>query len=151
QTDPDITNAPVAVTVYAGLPASFTVVATRGVKSEVLKYQWQLNGVNLPPAGNTNGIIGPTTNALLSFANCQAIDSGLYAVVVSDTNGSILSVPVPLTVLTLSPLQKANILGANAGFENSPAWPPWSPFNGCYFASTNNVYGTSTTPVNVFD
>src|SRR5208282_2980862 len=29
--------------------------------------------------------------------------------------------------------------------------PPWSPFNGCYFASTNNVYGTSTTPVNVFD
>jgi hypothetical protein len=150
-TDPDITNAPVAVTIYAGSPASFTVGGRKAVKSEVLKFQWQLNGVDLPPAGNTNGIIGATTNTTLSLANCQGIDSGLYSVVVSDTNGSIRSVPVPLTVLVLSPLQKANVLGANFGFENSPAWPLFEPFNGCYFASTNNVYGTSTTPVNVLD
>jgi hypothetical protein len=149
--DPDITNPPVAVTIYAGSPATFTVIARRAVKSEVLTYQWQLNGVNLPPAGNTNAIHGATTNSTLSLLNCQGIDSGLYSVLVSDTNGSIRSVPVPLTVQVLSPLQKANVLGANSGFELSPAWPLWEPFNGCYFASTNSVYGATTTPVNVYD
>jgi hypothetical protein len=153
-TDPDITNAPVAQTVYAGNPASFSVIAARAVKTEVLKYQWQLNGTNLPPAGNINGIFGPTTNSTLNLKNCQSVDAGLYDVVVSDTNGFIISVPVPLTVLVLSPLQKANLLGANAGFENNPARPAWSIFNGCNFATTNNFYdfaGADAYPVNVLD
>ena len=60
------------------------------------------------------------------------------------TNGTIRSVPVPLTVLILSPLQKANVLGANAGWEQFPAWGNWNIFNGCYWAMNTNVYGTST-------
>ena len=157
--DPDITNAPVAVTIYAGSSASFTVGASRTQKPEKLTYQWQFNGTNLPPAGGVNDIFGGTTNATLSLVNCQPADAGLYAVVVTDisTNtppvtNSIRSVPVPLTVLVLSPLQKANVLGANAGFEGNPAWPVWEPFNGAYFATAAAFYDANdTVPVNVFD
>jgi hypothetical protein len=157
--DPDITNPPVAVTIYSGEPASFKVGASRSQKPEKLTYQWQFNGTNLPPNGGVNDIFGGTTNATLSLANCQSADAGLYAVVVTDisTNtppvtNSIRSVPVPLTVLTLSPLQKANVLGANAGFEGNPAWPVWEPFNGAYFATTNAFYDAGdTVPVNVLD
>jgi len=156
--DPDITNAPLPVTIFAGLPASFTVVATRAQKPEVLRYQWQKNGTNLPSTGGVFDINGPTTNSTISFTNVQAADADLYDVVVTDisTNtppvtNSIRSVPVPLTVLTLSPLQKVNVLGANSGFENNPAWAPWNIFNGCYFATTNAFYGTSSNAVNVYD
>jgi hypothetical protein len=154
--DPDITDPPVSVTTYAGLSASFTVGAIRVVKQEVLTYQWQKNGTNLPPDGGVNDIAGSTTSAILSFTNCQAADAGQFTVVVSDiptpgVTNSIRSVPVTLTVLTLTCLQKVNALGPNAGFENAPVWGPWEPFNGCYFASAANVYGASTTPVNVYD
>jgi hypothetical protein len=154
--DPDITNPPVSLTVYAGLPASFVVGASRAQKGEKLTFQWQKNGTNLPPGGGIYSINGATTNATLSFTNCQPIDQADYTVVVTDitTNlppvtNSIRSVPVRLTVLSLSPIQKANVLGANAGFENLLVWQPWNIFNGCYPASTNNVYGASTTPVNI--
>ena len=162
-TDPDITNPPVAVTVYAGSPATFTVGAwhTGAHPGEKLTYQWQYNGTNLPAAGGVNDISGTTTTPSLSFINLQGADSGLYSVFVTvkSTGGSsdgysnsILSVPVPLTVLTLSPLQKANVLGSNAGFEGNPAWPLWEPFNGAYFDTTNNFYDAAATiPVNVLD
>jgi hypothetical protein len=157
-TDPDITSNPTAVTVYAGLPAFFTVEAVRAQKGERLTYQWQKDGTNLPPAGGVYNINGATTNQTLAFSNCQAFSAGMYAVMVTDitTNtppvtNSIRSVPVALTVLTLSPLQKANVLGANAGFENNPTWLPWNIFNGCYFVTSNAFYGTSTTPVNILD
>jgi hypothetical protein len=137
--DPDITIVPTSVTVYAGLPASFTVGASVALpKSERPTYQWQKNGTNLPAAGGVNDIAGSTTTATLSFTNLQAADAGLFTVVVSDTNGSIRSVPVNLTVLVLSCLQKVNALGANAGFENAPVWSPWEPFD-CYFANATNV------------
>jgi hypothetical protein len=134
--DPDITTNPVAAMVYSGSPASFTVGARKAAKLEVLKYQWQLNGINLPPAGNTNDIAGTTTNSTLTLTNCQLIDAGLYSVVVSDTNGSIRSVPVTLTVLCPCPgPHPPNRLG-NPGFENAPSWVPWGPFN-CYFTGVH--------------
>jgi len=154
--DPDITNPPVALTVYAGLPASFTVGQKTAYVGEKVSFQWQENGTNLP--GPVNDINGKTTLQTLSFTNCQAVDQGLYDVVVTDINthtspsttNSIRSVPVQLTVLTLTCLQKANVLGPNAGFENNPLWAPWEIFNGCYFATTNNTYD-GITPVNVYD
>ena len=156
--DPDITNPqPASVTIYAGAPASFTVVGVKGLKAEVLTYQWQKNGTNLPAAGGVNDIAGPTTNPTLSLTNCVGADAGQFTVVVSDSpsagvTNSIRSVPVTLTVLVLSPLQKANVLGANAGFEQAPAWPLWEIFNGCNFASTNAFFdAANTTPVNVYD
>lgn len=157
--DPDITNPPVGVTTYAGLPASFTVGAVHNpaFTGEKVTYQWQKDGTNLPTAGGVNDISGSTTTATLSFTNLQVADGGLFDVVVTSKSttfnytNSIRSVPVPLTVLNLTCLQKANALGPNAGFENLPVWAPWEIFNGCYVASSNNVYGTSTNPVIVFD
>jgi hypothetical protein len=157
--DPDITGPPVAVTTYPGLSASFTVVATHNplFTGEKLSYQWQKNGTNLPAAGGVNDIAGSTTTATLSFANLQGADAGLFDVVVTSKSAlfnytnSIRSVPVALTILVLTPLQKVNALGLNSGFEGAPVWVPWSIFNGCNFASAANFYGTSSNAVNVYD
>lgn len=160
-TDPDITNQPVAETVFAGLPASFSVGAwhTGAHPGEKFTYQWMYNGTNLPAGGGVNNISTLTTSPTLSFTNCSASASGLYSVLVTvkssdGYSNSILSVPVPLTVLVLSPIQKANVLGPNAGFENNPVWAPWSIFNGIQFATAASFYdfaGAATDPVNVFD
>lgn len=149
-TDPDITSQSGGVAIFAGLPASFTVAASKALRGETLQYQWQLNGTNLPAAGGVGDIEGPTTNPTLYLTNCQAVDAGLYDVVVSDSpsagiTNSITSVPVPLNVLTLSPLQKVNALGPNSGFENDPTWYPWQVFNGCYFATTNDFFDAADT------
>lgn len=160
-TDPDITNAPVAETVYAGQPASFSVGAihTGAHPGEKITYQWLCNGTNLPAGGGDNDISSLTTTATLTFTNCSASAAGQYVVriTVKSSDGysnSIASVPVSLTVLTLSPLDKANVLGPNAGFEGNPAWAPWSIFNGCQFATAASFYdfaGAEAYPVNVLE
>lgn len=157
--DPDITNPPVSMIVYYGSPASFLVGATHtgAYPNEKLSYQWQYSGANLPAAGGVNNISGTTTTSKLSFTNLQSNAAGLYSVVVTvksaagNYTNSIRSVPVTLTVLCPCghPLP-VNRLG-NPGFENAPDWSPWQPFNGCYFASTNSFYDSSTNQVNVFD
>jgi hypothetical protein len=156
--DPDITTAPTAVTTFAGLGASFTVVATvTKFVGEKITFQWQKNGTNLPAAGGVNDIVGDTVSATLQFDNLQGADGGLFDVVVTGKSAShnytnsIRSVPVRLSVLVLTCIQKANAIGPNFGFENAPVWAPWEIFNGCYFASTNNVYGATTNQVNVLD
>jgi hypothetical protein len=155
-TVPNVSGNPLGVRIIAGLPATMTVVGVKVQKAEILKYQWQKNGTNLPALGGVDEINGPTTNSILSITNAQADADGLYSVVVTDVNNSnvtnsISSVPVPLIVLFESPLQKVNVLGPNSGFENNPAFQPWHVFNGCYFATTNNFYGVSSNAVNVFD
>jgi len=159
-TDPDITNPPVAVTVYAGLPASFTVGPITSYVGEKLKYQWQLNGTNLPAAGGVGDINGATTLQSLSFTNCQASDQGLYDVVVTDINthtspsttNSIRSVPVALTVLIPPPPPPGPWSSlCDPGFETAPSWSCWNDFNGCYLVSTNDVYDSTTNHINVFD
>ncbi len=130
--DPDISVNPVPVSVYAGLPASFSVTATHtgAHPSEKLHYQWFFNKTNLLTAG-MNNISSSTTTANLSFTNVQGSSSGLYDVVVTLTSSdgysnSIRSVPVPLNVEVLDPIQKVNILGPNAGFENAPSFVPFN-------------------------
>jgi hypothetical protein len=155
-TDPDIAVGPLPVTVFADSPVTFTVVGVKALKPEILTYQWQKNGTNLPVAGGVYEISSPTTNSILSFANVQADAADLYDVVVSDiptpgVTNSIRSVPVRLTVLLESPLQKVNKLGPNSGFEDNPVWAPWNIFNGCYFATAAAFYGTSSNAVNVYD
>ena len=156
--DPDISVNPVAVTLFATGSPSFSVTATHNnsYPTEKLKYQWYYNKTNLLSPG-MNQISSSTTAATLSFTNVQGSASGLYDVVVTLTSAgvpvsSIRSVPVPLDVLVLTPIQKVNVFGANAGFENAPSLLPFNFFNGCYPAGTpiGSTYD-GTTPVVPFD
>jgi hypothetical protein len=138
--DPDILTTPVAQTVIGGRTATFTVA---GTGSSSLSYQWQ-NGTN---ALVDDGRISGATNATLTIANCVTNDSGNYSVIITDSNGSIRSVPVALTVI--DPVTAANVLGLNAGFEQAPNWTPWHPFGGNSLYNTNNVYYQTTDHINV--
>ena len=119
---------------------SVTATHTSAYPNEKFKYQWYFNKTNLLTPG-MNQISSSTTAATLLFTNVQGSASGLYDVLVTLTSAglytnTIRSVPVPLNVLVLNPIQKVNLLGANAGFENAPSFLPFLPFNGCYFAGT---------------
>jgi hypothetical protein len=83
---PTITAQPVSRTVTAGQTASFTVTASG---TAPLSYQWQKNGVNIAGATSASYTTPVTTTA----------DSGsTYAVVVSNSVGSVTSSTATLTV-----------------------------------------------------
>ncbi len=141
--DPDITIPPTNQIVSVGSKVTFSVA---GTGNTALSYQWK---------AGTNNISGPrisgANSATLTISNCATTDSAnnYYSVVITDSNGSIQSVPVGLTVLTTA--AAANALGPNAGFETGIWNPPWHPFNGTGIQTTNNVYYETTIPVNVYD
>lgn len=56
------------------------------------RYQWQFKGNNIPNA----------TNSVLSRSNVVTNDSGTYRLLVSNYEGTVSTIPVTLTVLTLS-------------------------------------------------
>lgn len=119
----NITNQPQDQFVNAGANVSFVVVASG---AGVLRYQWRRNGTNL--AGATNGT--------LTLNNVQATDAGVYAVSVSDNNGSRLSSNAVLTVqsapvFTLHPASRtygtgevATLTAAATGVP-APAYQWW--------------------------
>lgn len=82
---PTITSQPVSRAVTAGQSASFTVAAT---STSTLSYRWLKAGAPIPAA----------TNATLSFASTATTDSGDYAVVVTNSAGSLTSSTATLTV-----------------------------------------------------
>lgn len=84
-TAPTITTAPQARTVTAGAGVTFTVVATGSPEPS---YRWTRDG---------NAIAG-ATSASLALANVQAGDAGAYAVIVSNSAGTVTGGPVALTV-----------------------------------------------------
>jgi FG-GAP-like repeat/Regulator of chromosome condensation (RCC1) repeat/Immunoglobulin domain/Immunoglobulin I-set domain len=112
---PVITNQPQDVTVPDGSPALFTVGAT----GASLSYQWTDNGTNLPGA----------TNSSLSIAPAEFTDEGLYAVIVSNPYGSMVSSNALLTVLTppsltSQPVSVTNVVGNWAFFSTSATGSP---------------------------
>jgi hypothetical protein len=136
--NPVITLQPSNVTVYAGQPATFSVVATG---PQPLYYQWQF-GVN-----GTN-IVG-ATNATLNLINVQPTAGGVYAVTVSSAYGAIVSSNALLNVLvvppfiTTQPTNQAVYVGDTARFTvvaggTSPLNYQWS------FNATNLVGATNT-------
>lgn len=82
---PAITTQPVALTVAAGSPASFSVVATSSV---AVTYQWRKAAVNITGA----------TAASYTIGSAAAADAASYDVVISNTYGSVASSGVALTV-----------------------------------------------------
>jgi uncharacterized repeat protein (TIGR02543 family) len=83
-TPPTITSQPASQTVIAGGTASFSV----GASGTGLSYQWTFNGSNIAGA----------TASTYSKANAQVANAGNYAVIVSNSGGSVTSGPAVLTV-----------------------------------------------------
>ena len=84
---PRIIQQPVSQTNYAALAATFSVYAL----GQGLTYQWSKDGVDIP---------GATANSL-SLRPLATNDAGSYTVTVSNVNGSLISTPAALTVLSI--------------------------------------------------
>ncbi len=85
---PTITQHPLGQGVLSSGSAGFSVSATS--RTGPLQYQWRRNGDDLLDQ----------TNATLSLSNLSSADSGQYDAVVSNPDGSTVSRPAPLAVLS---------------------------------------------------
>ena len=114
-TDPLIATQPLSRTNVVGSTATFTVTANG---STALGYRWQSNGVNLVNAGNVSGVTTPT----LTITSVTTNNAANYTVVVTNTQGMVVSAAATLTVATVpvitsQPLSQTNLLGAAAVFS----------------------------------
>jgi hypothetical protein len=89
-TGPYIYVQPTNQSVYVGQSATFAVAAGG---TPPLSYQWNFNGTN---------ILGATGESI-TLSNCQFTNAGLYAVLVTNAYGSVLSTNAILTVLAAPP------------------------------------------------
>ncbi len=97
---PTIGAAPVAASASIGATAAFWVVAS-GTR---LQYQWSFDGVPIVGA----------TNPILEDVGVVTSSAGSYSVSITNSSGSIISVPVTLTV-------NANTSGNPIAFTGQPA------------------------------
>ncbi|MBI5775545.1 MAG: immunoglobulin domain-containing protein, partial [Verrucomicrobia bacterium] len=111
---PVIVTSPPSVTVATGANVTFSVYATG---SGGLGYQWQKNGTNLADGGNLSG----ATTGVLNLANVQPGDAGSYAVVVTNSGGSVTSAAATLIVTGANTAPTDIALGGTSVFENQPA------------------------------
>ena len=109
---PTITTQPANQTVTAGQTATFTVVAAG---TAPLSYQWQKNGVN---------IAGATSASYTTPATTTSDSGSTFAVVVSNTAGTVTSATATLTVnaapvaptITTQPANQTVTAGQTATF-----------------------------------
>ena len=115
-----------------------------------LSFQWRLNGVNVPGA----------TSATLTLSNVQTPNSGNYTVVVSNSAGSITSVPPAVLTVNAAPSGTVVAWGNNvdgqttvpAGLSGVTAIAAGSLFtvalkaDGSVVAWGWNDYGQTTVP-----
>ena len=109
---PSITTSPTNQTVTAGQTATFTVVAAG---TAPLSYQWQKNGVN---------IAGATAASYTTPVTTASDNGSTFAVVVSNTVGTLSSAAATLTVsaapvgpsITTSPTNQTVTAGQTATF-----------------------------------
>jgi hypothetical protein len=103
-TDPSILTGPESQTIAPGQSIRLAVVAG-GV--EPIRYQWRLNGVNIPGATQSSFVI----------PEASPTDGGSYSVVVASPTGIIESEPALVSVLSeFLPLSDA--FGAGPSFSN---------------------------------
>jgi autotransporter-associated beta strand protein len=99
-------------------PASFTVTATGKAP---IGYQWYFYGNSVT---NTPVLLTNATNATFSIASAQSTDTGLYAVVVSNSYNSVLSQTAELIVGYICPSldgphDQTVIQGSNVTFSTT--------------------------------
>ncbi len=104
---PTITGQPANVTAVAGATAVFQVTAAG---NSPLVYQWTFNGANLAGANSS----------ALSRTNVQLAQAGTYAVVVTNSAGSVTSAPAVLRVLVSPAITTINLsrTGASLSFAS---------------------------------
>lgn len=119
-TAPSIGTPPADLTVAAGQPATFSVVATG---TQPLTYRWQRDGVDIPGATGASYTTAPTV---------PADDGATFRVIVSNAAGSVTSAPATLTVTAGRP---------PTGVITAPA--AGSPYTA---GSTISYAGTATDP-----
>lgn len=108
-TAPSITTQPQSKTVTNGGSTTLNVAATG---TAPLSYRWRLNGNPLPGA----------TNSTLTLNSITTNQAGGYAVVVTNSAGSVTSAVATLTVLlppviTTQPQSQSVTVGANVNFS----------------------------------
>ena len=106
---PTVYNQPTNLTVNAGSVARFVAGA---VGSPLLGYQWSLNGTNISGA-NSN---------VLTLANVQFTNAGIYAVTVTNSAGLATSSNAVLIVqappgISLQPTNQTVAVGGSAAFS----------------------------------
>ena len=87
---PTITSQPISQTVYPGISATFRVKATA---SPAPLYHWRKGGVAISGA----------TGAEFTLPAVQASDAGSYDVLVANTEGSVTSAAVDLSLVSVTP------------------------------------------------
>ncbi|MFO1476018.1 MAG: GH32 C-terminal domain-containing protein [Verrucomicrobiota bacterium] len=111
---PVISVQPMSVTNIAGMPVSFSVVATGAAP---LTYAWRFNGSPLVPTNNVPSVTNATLNLLVTGLS----DAGLYDVIIGNSAGSVTSSPAALSfvvpVITGQPSPVTANLGGPAGFS----------------------------------
>jgi len=132
QSAPQLVAQPQSQTVLAGTTVAFPVQATG---DGPLYFQWQENGTNLVDGGNLSGSATPT----LTLASVVATNAGTYAVVISNSVGSVTSGPVALAVLPVSaPGTTLNVFHSFNGGGNA-----FNPYAGVIQGVDGNFYGTT--------
>ena len=89
---PQILQPPVGLTAFTG--RDVTLQARAVSAATPLSYQWLLNGTNVPGA----------TNTTLFLPNIQFANAGSYQLFVSNSIGTAISLPAPVTVISNSTL-----------------------------------------------
>ena len=142
---PQITNQPLAQSVFAGSNLTFTVSATG---TAPLNYQWFFDGTPIWGATNSN----------YTVTNCQPTNQGIYSVGISNVAGYetssnvLLSVLVPPAVLK-SPTDATNDLRTMVTLAtqvegSAPLACRWLK-NGKVISDTTNVFGTATATLTI--
>jgi Pro-kumamolisin, activation domain/Bacterial surface protein, Ig-like domain/Immunoglobulin I-set domain/Bacterial Ig-like domain (group 3) len=118
-------SAPYFITQPVGQTATngATVVFSAGAGGQTpLRYQWLFNGTNLPAGAN----VSDTTSNVLMLSAVTTANAGTYALVVTNTYGSVTSSMATLTVtfppsFTTQPTNQTVIAGGSALFSATVA------------------------------
>ncbi len=128
---PTITTQPVNQTVTAGQAATFTVVATG---TAPLSYQWQKNSVN---------IAGATAASYTTPATTASDSGSTFAVVVTNTAGTVTSAAATLTV---NPGPSITSLNPASGLVGTPVTISGANFGAVQGTSMLQFNGITATP-----
>jgi hypothetical protein len=142
---PAIVAQPQNRTNAAGTAATFTVTASG---TQPFSYQWQFGGTPIADA----------TGATLTLSNVQPADAGNYAVVVTNSVGSVTSAVAVLTVwilpvITSQPQGRTNIGGTMATFNatatgTAPLSYQWR-LNGLVLTNSGRIVGATSNALTI--